>query len=144
MDDPVSSPRYEFDANQNRLIADLASGLRIVGLVSLVFGIVSIVGCVAVVSEVIRSPRMIGAGVLLVVATLIYISLGWWLRRAGHSFEKIVRTTGRDIENLMGALNDLRKSFSLVRAIIIIYAVLIIIGMSASMIAMIATYAYRA
>jgi energy-converting hydrogenase Eha subunit F len=44
-------------------------------------------------------------------------------------------TQGRDIDNLMAALNELRKPFSLIRTLIMVYAVLILIGLIAVLIA---------
>jgi hypothetical protein len=73
--------------------------------------------------------------ILAGVALLVPLSLGVWFRRAASSFRQIVQTSGRDVDNLMAALEDLRKSFSLLRAIIVIYAALIVIGLVAVIIA---------
>jgi hypothetical protein len=58
----------------------------------------------------------------------VQVLIGFWTTKAAKSFQLIVDTEGRDIENLMGALGELRKLYGLQYWILII--ALIFVGVS--------------
>lgn len=64
-----------------------------------------------------------------IVQGVIQGIIGFWTTRAAKSFQLIVDTEGRDIENLMGALGELRKLYGLQYWILIIAIVFVVIGL---------------
>jgi hypothetical protein len=92
---------YEFSEVQNALIGRLASRMSFVGVFAAVTGLVSIV-----FGATKRDPGTVLLGIL-------YGLIGVWTARAGASFHSVAVTTGHDIANLMKALDELRKVFTL-------------------------------
>jgi hypothetical protein len=127
-------PQYEFDPRQNEIISDLAGGLRVVGLLLVILGVLYLLGLFGTIAQANRTRDVIGPAILIGVSALIALSLGVWFRRSSASFRRIVETSGRDIDYLVTALDELRKSFSLLRALILVYAALIVIGLIAGLV----------
>ena len=121
--------QYEFNDQQSAVILDLASGLRIVGFLLLLLGIFQAVGLIVSISRLGVQGPLVGTMLLLAAAALIYVSLGWWFRSSAESFIDVVGTQGRDIDHLMTALNELRKPFSLIRTLVVAYAILVLVGL---------------
>jgi hypothetical protein len=96
--------QYEFTADQNRVIADLAKKMRLVGIVLQVFGVL---GTIAGLLLITRN----GVGTL--IQGVVSLFLGIWTVRAADAFRRIVTTQGQDISNLMAALEQLGKYFGL-------------------------------
>lgn len=69
---------------------------------------------------------MWGVVLYIALAGLFPLVMGIWTKRAAESFEKITKTTGRDMTHLMGALQNLRNLYGLLRAFIIAYALLVV------------------
>ena len=131
------SGQYEFNDDQSRVIVDLASGLRIVGLLLFLFGVLT---AVTVLTHMFGhglkwDSRLLGPALVMGAATLIYLSLGWWFQKSSASFDAVAATKGNDVDHLMTALNELRKSFSLIRTLILVYGIFILMGMIAVLIA---------
>ena len=97
---PGSQVQYEFTADQNRVIADLAKKMRLVGIVLQVFGVL---GTIAGLLLITRN----GVGTL--IQGVVSLFLGIWTVRAADAFRRIVTTQGQDISNLMAALDQLGK-----------------------------------
>lgn len=89
------STSYEFTTEENQLISKLAQMMRIVGILFLVSGILTIVLSVSKLDLI-----SIGYGAALAV-------IGYSLLTAATSFKQIVQTEGNDIANLMHALRML-------------------------------------
>lgn len=121
--------QYEFNDQQSAVILDLASGLRIVGFLLLLLGIFQAIGLIVSISRLGVQGPLVGTMLLLAAAALIYLSLGWWFRSSAESFIDVVATQGKDVDHLMVALNQLRKPFSLIRTLIVAYAILILVGL---------------
>ncbi len=69
------------------------------------------------------------AGLLGVVWSLIFLSLGGSLRRASAAFHAVVDTQGNDIDRMMDAVRDLSGAYSIVRILVIyMIAALAIVG----------------
>lgn len=130
-----SRPQYEFDDHQSAIMADLASGVRLVGLLLFMFGALYAVGLIVTLVKVGWDSRFAGAGLFIAASALIYLSLGWWLQKSSTAFDTVATTQGRDIENLMVALNELRKPFALIRTLILVYAVIVLVGLIAMLFA---------
>jgi hypothetical protein len=127
--------QYEFNHDQSRIIVDLASGLRIVGLLLFLFGALTAAALIPQLFGHGWDRRFAGPALVMGAAALIYLSLGWWFQKSASSFGAVAGTQGRDIDHLMDALNELRKSFSLVRTLIMVYGVIILIGLIAALFA---------
>ena len=107
MNNDIETAEFEFDANQNDLLADLSGKMRFVGLLLLFVGFLNgVAGLILLFSDLQDGLSSIAVGVILVL-------VGFWTRRASASFTQIVETQGHDISNLMIALGELRKLYSL-------------------------------
>lgn len=114
-----SSQQYEFNASQNELIKSLASTMNFVGYFLIVIGVLAaITGIIQITS----------GGITALIQGVVQVLIGFWTTKAAKSFQLIVDTEGRDIENLMGALGELRKLYGLQYWILII--ALIFVGVS--------------
>ncbi len=97
-------PAYEFDARQNELVGELAKRMLWVAYFLLLAGaLVGVVGMGTLTERGIFS--LIQAGFMIII--------GVWTKRAAAAFDGIVRTEGSDIANLMVALGELRKLYTL-------------------------------
>jgi hypothetical protein len=101
----MESQEYEFSNSQNELIQHLADKMRFVGYFLIVLGaILTLVGLISLVK---------GGGVSAIVNGTIQLLIGFWTQKAAASFARIVKTQGNDMQNLMGALGELRKLYTL-------------------------------
>lgn len=100
----MESGRYEFSSSQNSLINDLADKMRFVSFFLIGLGVLATIGGVAALTR---------GGFGNIVYGVIQIIIGLWTQKAAASFLRIVETQGNDIENLMGALGELRKLYTL-------------------------------
>jgi hypothetical protein len=119
--------QYEFTPDQNRVIADLAKKMRLVGIVLQIFGCLG-----AVVGLVLITRNGIGA----LIQGVINVFLGIWVIRAADSFHRIVKTQGQDISHLMEALRQLGKYFGLQYVLIMIGLVLLAVVLAVVLLAM--------
>ncbi|MEW6491162.1 MAG: hypothetical protein AB1589_01235 [Cyanobacteriota bacterium] len=115
--------QYEFSSSQNQLIKQLADKMRFVSYFLISVGVLNaIIGIIGLFSTALRgSFGEIITGILLSL-------LGFWTNKASISFKRIVNTQGSDIENLMGALSELRKLYTLQYWLLIITLIFIVIG----------------
>jgi len=128
----MSAPsQYEFDSRQNEIIARLSRAMLWVGAPLLVVGLIyGLAGVVSVIQAIVAGPASAAlAGAWTLLAAAFFCALGIWTRNAAHSFHRIVATTGRDIDNLMDALGNLGKLYSLLSLLVKIYIVLIFVGL---------------
>jgi len=95
---------YEFNESQNQLILDLSKKMMFVSYFLIVSGVL---GAISGVITVLKG----GFGGL--VQGVILLITGIWTINAAKAFQLIVDTQGNDIENLMGALGQLRKLYTL-------------------------------
>jgi hypothetical protein len=109
---------YEFNDTENAAITDLASKMRFVGLMGVIFGVLlmlaGIGGCAS------SNPGGLGN----VIQGVLSLMIGLWTRSAADAFKRIVDTQGSDIFNLMSALGELRRIYGLQRTLFIIVIVL--------------------
>jgi hypothetical protein len=109
---------YEFSEPQNVTIRELAGAMSFVGLLSIIFGVLGVLGGLGNTFTV-----NAGSGLGTLVQGVIAILVGVWTRGAAASFDNITKTQGSDISNLMTALGELKRIYTLQR---IAYIVLII------------------
>jgi|HubBroStandDraft_6_1064221.scaffolds.fasta_scaffold1945734_1 disulfide bond formation protein DsbB len=124
-----TQPQYEFTTDQNKVIDQLARNMRIVAVVMLFIGVLYLLAFVGAIANVYFAPAMIGHPILIGVAMLFYLTMGRWTDAAAKEFQKVVQTTGQDISHPMVALDNLRKLYVLMGAIIKVYLVLALIGL---------------
>ncbi|HAZ47090.1 MAG TPA: hypothetical protein DDW76_11945 [Cyanobacteria bacterium UBA11369] len=116
----MDSGRYEFSSSQNSLIKDLADKMRFVSFFLIGLGVLATIGGVAALTR---------GGFGNIVYGVIQIIIGLWTQKAAGSFVRIVETQGNDIENLMGALGELRKLYTLQYWLYIIALVVVAIAL---------------
>lgn len=113
---------YEFDQSQNWLIHELAEKMRFVSYFLIALGVLFILlGITSLKTGDFGSAGSAVQGILQIV-------VGIWTKQAATSFQLIVNTQGGDIQNLMGALGELRKLYTLQYWIFLIAVVLVIIA----------------
>ena len=95
---------YEFNESQNQLILDLSKKMRFVSYFLIVSGVLGAISGVIMV---------LNGGFGGLVQGVILLITGIWTINAAKAFQLIVNTQGNDIENLMGALGQLRKLYTL-------------------------------
>jgi hypothetical protein len=121
----MEQQQYEFSEEENILVGSLAKKMKFVGIFGIIFGVLEIL-------------QGIFSDKTAIVQGLISIIIGIWTTKASESFQKIVDTQGNDISYLLGALDQLKKLFSLqywtylIGAIIVIITIIsiLIFGMS--------------
>lgn len=130
-------PQYEFTPEQNKVIDDLSSGMRVVGFVSMLAGVLYLVGFIGALIHAIRFPDGAAQVVLLGLAMLFFLSQAKWTDNAAREFGKVTSTTGQDISHLMQALDNLRKLYSMIATIIKVYLLFVLIGVIAMLVMLI-------
>jgi|LauGreSuBDMM15SN_2_FD.fasta_scaffold119302_2 hypothetical protein len=110
----MEQQQYEFSEKENILVGSLAKKMKFVGIFGIIFGILEIL-------------QGIFSDKTAIVQGLISIIIGIWTTKASESFQKIVDTQGNDISYLLGALDQLKKLFSLQYWTYLIGAIIVII-----------------
>ena len=110
----MEQQQYEFSEEENILVGSLAKKMKFVGIFGIIFGILEIL-------------QGVFSDKTAIVQGLISIIIGIWTTKASESFQKIVDTQGNDISYLLGALDQLKKLFSLQYWTYLIGTILVII-----------------
>lgn len=128
----MTSKLYEFSTSQNSLIRDLAQKMQFVSYFLILLGILdSLFGMFSLIREFTLTHNGVGN---LLIQGIVKILIGVWTGNASRSFKLIVETQGSDIENLMGALGELRKLYRLQYWLILIAVVFTAIALVVAMI----------
>ena len=114
---------YEFTAEQNELIADLARKMLGFGIFMFLIGALAAIGCLASAWR-----ARLDAALILVLAAAFFLAVATWTVAAARSFRKIVRTQGHDIPHTMAALAQLRRFYTLHFWLILVYLLLIVLA----------------
>ena len=114
---------YEFNAEQNELIADLARKMKTVGIFMAAIGALTAIGCL---TSAMRAR--LDLAIALALAAAFLIAVATWTLMAGREFRRIVDTRGNDIPHTMNALAQLRRFYTLHFWLIIVYLVLIVLA----------------
>lgn len=118
---------YEFSGSQNELIQDLSKKMVFVSYFLIVAGVLNIIiGALAIFRG--GGSEGLSAGLSTIIQGVVTIVIGKWTLNAGSAFKAIVNTQGTDVENLMGALGELRKLYTLQFWVLIIALVFIVLG----------------
>ncbi len=118
---------FEFDEAQKGVFAALAASMSFVGVCGILFGALSTL----FVFASLYAGVALGAVGWAAVATVVTIT-SWWTVSAGRSLSAMVRTRGRDVENLMAAVTQLRRLFGMQRILVIVVAMLMTAGFAAA------------
>lgn len=118
--------QYEFSNSQNEVIKQLADKMRFVSYFLIGVGVFA---AIAGLLTVLRG------GISNLILGVVQVIIGIWTNKAATSFQRIVDTRGNDIENLMGALGELRKLYVLQYWLLIIALVFLIIGLVLAIVA---------
>lgn len=110
---------YEFDQTQNRLIDGLSQKMRFVSYFLIALGVLLVL---------IGIVRIRAGGFGSAIQGVLQIVIGIWTKQAAASFQKVVATEGSDIQNLMGALRELRKLYTLQYWIFLITFILVAVS----------------
>ena len=128
---------YEFTGDQNRLIGDMASKMKLVGLILIFFGFLNLINAILFqilyvqmnnekvppevrdqLAQIGTRDRWIITGYLTIVGVVV-VFVGTWTRSAGASFSQVVTTSGRDINHVMMGFSTLRKMYSLLASVLV-------------------------
>ncbi|WP_013323712.1 hypothetical protein [Gloeothece verrucosa] len=114
---------YEFNTTEEKLIGDLAGKMKFVSYFFMAVGVVqAFAGILHLTSATLDPPSIIISG-------LINLAIGIWTYKAASSFSLVAKTRGHDLENLMDALKQLKKLYSLQYWLLIV--ALVIFGLFA-------------
>lgn len=112
--------QYEFSSSQNELITQLAEKMRFVAYFTIGLGVlVAIAGLFT----------FLRGGISNIITGVVQIIIGVWTNKSASSFKLIVNTQGNDIENLMGALGELRKLYTLQYWLLILSLIFAALGL---------------
>lgn len=126
---------YEFSSSQNELIGDLAKKMNFVGILMMASGVISlIVGIITLFAAFSGGAFDFSS----IVNGVLLLLIGLWTRNAAQAFRRVVETTGTDIENLMGALGELRKLYTLQYWLTIIVLIFLALALILAIVAAIA------
>lgn len=112
--------QYEFSSSQNELITQLAEKMRFVAYFTIGLGVLVAIA---------RLFTLRGGGISNIITGVVLIIIGVWTNKAASSFKLIVNTQGNDIENLMGALGELRKLYTLQYWLLILSLIFAALGL---------------
>ena len=118
---------FEFDELQNQLIGDLGRKMRFVGFfLSAAVVLVLVTSLIAIMGwSVSLTPRVVIGSTHFIQAIMLLL-VGSWTSQAGTSFKMIAQTRGNDIQNLMNALANLKKFYTLQYWVLLIALVLVL------------------
>ena len=111
--------QFEFSTTHNLLIGTLAKKMTWVAYFLFLTAVLFALGTLLAFEAV-------GPGGLVQAALMIII--GIWTKKAAGAFGQIVNTAGSDISNLMDALGELKRLYTLQYWVFIIAAILVGIG----------------
>ncbi len=117
-----ASSGYEFTDAQNMTFSVLASRMKFLGILNMVFAV--FIGLFAILA-------LFGSPLTIVVSgpqVAMLVVLGLWMMNASSSFRMIVDTHGQDISHLMTAMEALRKLYNLQFWLTIAVLIVFLIG----------------
>ncbi|CAD5914583.1 hypothetical protein PCC9214_00260 [Planktothrix tepida] len=121
----MDTETYEFNESQNQLILDLSKKMLFVSYFLIASGILGAISGIIAIMQ---------GGFGGIVQGVVLLVTGIWTINASKAFKLIVETQGNDIENLIGALGQLRKLYTLQYWLFMIALIFIVIGFIAAII----------
>lgn len=128
---------YEFTNRQNELIEDLSKKMNFVGILMIVGAVLSLISGVVVLVMSVSQGIVVDFSPIIQGVLLLFVGL--WTRNAARAFRRVVSTTGTDIENLMGALRELRKLYTLQYWLALVALIFLAIGLVIALVVSLAT-----
>lgn len=116
---------YEFNQQQNEIIKALSVKMLFVGIFLIVVSLFNLVPAVLAIVGGNMNQQVLSK----LITGVFYIIIGWWTINASSSFKLVVETEGSDITNLMNALGELKKLYTLQFWIVVIAIILIVLVM---------------
>jgi hypothetical protein len=105
--------------------------MSFVGVCLMLFGaLMGVLAAGALYSGFATSGLAVAAAVGVALA-LAFVPAGWWTMSAGRNLTDLVQTRGQDLERLLAAVAQLRRLFSFARAVIIVFAALVVFAAGA-------------
>lgn len=138
--------QYEFNDAENAVINKTGGWVNAWGMIQLILGVLAAIGAaltiVAGLVAVGRTSAPLIAGLSYVGYAGFLLFLGVNFRRAGGAFDRVVRTQGNDIPNMMQALDSVGKAlkaqviFTTVAAVLgVLAGIAVGVGATASVVA---------
>ena len=124
-----AAAQYEFDQGQNVLIGALAKKMLWVAYFTIGAGLLMVVAGVLSLSE---------GGLAALIEAPFLVIIGIWTKKAAASFQRVVTTEGSDVTNLMAALGELKKLYTLQYWLILLVIALITLAVVVGTIAALA------
>jgi len=132
----MESSEYEFNHKQNELLRDLAKKMNFVAILAIAGGILGIIaGVIVLFAASTNATGDLSLDFSNLIQGIFLLLIGIWTRNAAIAFKRVVTTTGHDVENLMAALRELRKLYTLQYWLAIVILVLLAIALVATVIA---------
>ncbi len=127
----MEAENYEFTADQNRVIQNLAQKMKFIGVVFVVFAAIYFGAGLFPFTRA-GMPGWYGIGSMLgdAIAGALYLALGIFTLKAARCFRLIVETEGSDIKNLMDALVFLLKNYRIQYSLIVALLILLVLALS--------------
>jgi hypothetical protein len=129
---PPDRPAYEFTPEQNTLIGQLAAAMHWVSAPLLFVGFLYAAAGVLAVVQAFSRPHAAFTALYTALAAAFFLVLGNWTKKSAMAFQDIVTTTGRDVRHLMEALDNLRKTYTLLSLLVKLYLVLLLFAVVAA------------
>lgn len=126
---PESATHYEFTAEQSQTIDSLAGEMRWVAFPLIIIGVLYLLSAFGHVAIALQNRQMILPLLLIGLGAALYLALGIWTKRSAESFKQVVSTSGNDVDHLMTALDNLRKTYSLLAFFVKLYVAFLILTM---------------
>jgi hypothetical protein len=117
------SADYEFADRDKDSFRELAASVSFVGVCTMLFGVLSCTFFAGALYAGFASSAFATAGI-----GALSLVTAWWMVSAGRSLSALVRTRGRDVEDLMEAVTQFRRLFGLARVVIVLVAVMAVAG----------------
>jgi hypothetical protein len=126
----MENAAYEFSAEQNEIILNLAKKMRFIGGTLVVLAVIYFAaGLFPFTRNGIPGWYGIGSICAQLIAGALYLTLGIFIIKAANSFRLIVQTEGNDIKNLMDALAFLLKNYRIQYCVIIVALILLVVAL---------------
>jgi hypothetical protein len=125
---PAPPSEYEFNRDQNLVLAELAGNLAFTGWVTLL----AVVGFHAVVLTrwaIQGEPPYPHFRLIQVLLPLLILWCSYQFIATGYAFRKVVDTQGSDIKHLMAGLGSLNDAFGWITLIPKIWLLIVAIGL---------------
>jgi hypothetical protein len=110
----TSSDHYEFTPEQERIVYRLGNSLRWTSLPMISLGLLVLIDLLMYGIWLWRrgqyeNLQLAALPLLLLGIGIMFVGIGTWVGRAGHSFQQIAQTRGNDMAHLMSGLGQLDK-----------------------------------